>query len=373
MRPSPTVRYASHAIRIISLQTKCAHPGLQFRRAMSNQPASPAPKPYASRLVGGCIGAASVLTAAYLFLPDESRSSPTRPNASLSPAHFTPVTLAASEPCTDPDARLITLVVPAQAVPARNESLFAPVWSIFVKDDDIQVERPYTPLEGIDSEGRMKFWIKRYPKGEVARWLHSKNVGDKIEIRGPLKTWPWQEGVWDEVVMISGGTGITPFYQLLHHSVLQGPSSPARTRFTLLHSSHTPDELPPPAMLEPLLAAAEGHPERLKLALHVDSLNGPMPPCLRASDLQVGRIGKAAIEHALGSDDGSGRWWQYLRRKAMHRQEPDSPNRKVLFLICGPQPMIDAIAGPFGRNYSQGAVGGILGGMGYDTDQVYKL
>ena len=35
--------------------------------------------------------------------------------------------------------------------------------------------------------------------------------------------------------------------------------------------------------------------------------------------------------------------------------------------------MVDAIAGPFGRNFSQGPIGGILGKLGYNSDQVYKL
>lgn len=38
-----------------------------------------------------------------------------------------------------------------------------------------------------------------------------------------------------------------------------------------------------------------------------------------------------------------------------------------------PSSMIDAIAGPYGRNFSQGPVGGILGKMGYTSDEVYKL
>jgi cytochrome-b5 reductase len=35
--------------------------------------------------------------------------------------------------------------------------------------------------------------------------------------------------------------------------------------------------------------------------------------------------------------------------------------------------MIAAIAGPRGRNLSQGKVGGALGELGYKKDQVYKL
>lgn len=83
--------------------------------------------------------------------------------------------------------------------------MFDPVWSVFIKDDDIQVERAYTPLNGVDRDGNMLFWIKKYPKGEVGRWLHSKAEGDTIEVRGPLRTWPWKEDTWDEVVMVRIG------------------------------------------------------------------------------------------------------------------------------------------------------------------------
>lgn len=35
--------------------------------------------------------------------------------------------------------------------------------------------------------------------------------------------------------------------------------------------------------------------------------------------------------------------------------------------------MVSAIAGPYGRNFAQGPVGGILKEMGYTSDQVWKL
>ncbi|KAI0959542.1 hypothetical protein AcW1_004337 [Taiwanofungus camphoratus] len=313
----------------------------------------------------------TALAAAYLFWPNISRSAPAYSNAILSPAYFIPVTLTASEACSDPGTRLITLTVPPQSLPSREESTFNPVWSVYIKDDDIQVERPYTPLEGIDSDGHMKFWIKKYPKGEVGRWLHSKKVGDKIEIRGPLKTWPWEEGVWDEVVMISGGTGITPFYQLLHHTVLHGLKGNPKTRFTLLHSSHTPAELPPPDMIDPLLRAAQANPERFSMSLFVDSLDGPPHPSVGPSHIQAGRINKTAIERIVGL--GAATWWHSLLHISHKERSRQESTKKILFLVCGPDPMITAVAGPLGRNFSQGAVGGVLGMMGYGSDQVWKL
>lgn len=159
-----------------------------------------APKNWKLPVAGGVfIGLASL----YFFLPDPSRSAPTSSNKPLSANHFTPATVISNE-ISGPNSKILKLRVPPHLV-IRNENEpigFGPIWSVFIKDDDIQVERPYTPLESIDENGNMLFWIKRYPKGEVGRWLHSKQVGDAVELRGPLKTWPWDEGEWNEVVLV---------------------------------------------------------------------------------------------------------------------------------------------------------------------------
>ncbi|KAJ7283910.1 hypothetical protein C8J57DRAFT_748854 [Mycena rebaudengoi] len=300
----------------------------------------------------GVVGAGA---AAYLFLPDKSRSAPTLHNAPMSPSHFTRATLTSSKP-SGPSTKLLTLTV--DNPPDKNAS--APIWSVYIKDDDIQVERPYTPLYGIDERSQMLFWIKKYPKGEVGRWLHSKQVGDRIELRGPLTTWAWKEDTWDEVIMISGGTGITPFYQLFHSTIRKGHS---KTRFTLLHSSPTPAELPPPEILGPLKEYAAGNPEKFRLHLFVDSRDGDVPADIPPA--QVGRIGKPAIQQCLGLNYS---WWRILFSRV-----PERPSRKILFLVCGPEPMINAIAGPYGRNLSQGPVGGVLKDLGYTSNEVRKL
>ncbi|KAH9918237.1 ferredoxin reductase-like protein [Epithele typhae] len=307
----------------------------------------------------------------YLLWPDESRAAPTKTRALLSPSHFTPVTVAATELCQDPNTRLITLAIPPNSIPSTDGSAFGPIWSIYVKDDDIQVERAFTPLEGIDAEGRIKLWVKKYDKGEVGRWLHSKRPGNQIEIRGPLKTWPWEEGEWDEVVMISGGTGITPFFQLLHKELLSRPSKSPRpkTRFTLLHSSRTPNELPPPEITRPLMAYSQAHPERLKLSFHVDAREGPSHSTVSSSELHVGRIGRGDVGKAMGSASNS--WWSSFFGGP--GKGPVGTGKKVMFLVCGPDRMVAAIAGPYGRNFSQGEVGGVLGELGYGKDSVWKL
>ncbi|KAG2158902.1 ferredoxin reductase-like C-terminal NADP-linked domain-containing protein [Suillus bovinus] len=285
------------------------------------------------------LGGTSAAVAAYLLLPDISRGAPTRDNIPLSPSHFTP-------------AKLIS-------------DLFAPIWSVFIKDDDIQVERPYTPLDGVDENGNMRFWIKRYQHGEVSRWLYSKQVGDTIEIRGPLKTWSWKDDAWDEIILISGGTGITPFYQLLR-TVFSGNSS-FQGRITLLHSSRTPSELPPRDILDPLLEFAQRNPEKFKLKLFVDSFGETKGQSFTDLEVHKGRIDKNSIHGALRSASRVP-WW-----RGLFPQDSDVSDRKILFLVCGPEQMVESIAGPYGRNYSQGPVGGVLQSLGYESRQVWKL
>lgn len=138
----------------------------------------------------------------YLAWPTESRSAPTSSQLPLRYSHFTPVTVESSEP-SSLSTKLITLALPSRLLPSEG---LKPIHSIYVKDDDIQVERPYTPLYGIQKDGKIRVWVKQYPHGEVGRWMHSKKPGDVIEIRGPVPTWTWEDGQWDEIVMVGAST-----------------------------------------------------------------------------------------------------------------------------------------------------------------------
>ena len=274
----------------------------------------------------------------------------------LVPTKWSSVSLIASEE-TSKDTRLLTLSIPRHLFP--NSSSTRPIWSIYIKDDDIQVERPYTPLEGLDKDGNIKLWVKKYPKGEVGRWLHSKRPGDRIEIRGPLQTWLHKNhpSEWDEIIMvrsqillpacadprsltkISGGTGITPFYQLLHEELVKPKSSEGRnptlskTRFTLLHASRSAGDLPPPAILGPLTSIAQNDPSRLRVKLFVDKKDHSTGP---SYDLNVGRIDNKAVEDVLEIKQLS--IWERLLWRKLKPEGIAGEGRKVLFLVCGPDP-----------------------------------
>jgi cytochrome-b5 reductase len=119
----------------------------------------------------------------------------------LEPSRFTPTKLSSSEICRDTDYKSIELQLPDMAHPT---SVPKPIWSVYVKDHDIQIERPFTPINPLDETGRLKFWVKRYEHGEMGRWLCAQPVGQSIEIRGPIQTldWPQEQGKWDHVLMV---------------------------------------------------------------------------------------------------------------------------------------------------------------------------
>ncbi|KAL0949904.1 hypothetical protein HGRIS_009932 [Hohenbuehelia grisea] len=301
--------------------------GLLRARHLSTTTAKP--RPYLSLAFVAVSGSA---LAYYFLFPDPSRAAPTSSDAPLSPTHFTPSTVASSQQCGH-DTKLIGLRVPPHLLSASS-GRFSPIWSIYIKDDDIQVERPYTPLNGVDDEGNMLFWIKKYPKGEVGRWLHGKQVGEQIELRGPLTTWTWQDEHWDEVVMVSGGTGITPFYQLFQ-SVISSLPRDSSTRFKLLHASRSPRDLPPPLILQPLVAFAEKNPDRFNLHLFVDHMGDSAAPGDSSSvPLHEGLIDKSAVQRLVFSETKSS-WWPRLWRS---RTERPQSNKRILFLVCGPEP-----------------------------------
>lgn len=187
------------------------------------------PRPTLSkgRIAAASVTVISIGLGGYLAWPSSSRRALTSSSLPLSPNHFTPVTVESSKTNPlDPSTKIITIRIPPTLLPPEC-SFLQPIHSIYIKDDDIQVERPYTPLFGIeqsrDAASLATFWVKRYPHGEVGRWLHSKRVGDVLEIRGPVPTWNYaqemEDGKWDEVIMVCVVLYLQPMGMLMHGAI----------------------------------------------------------------------------------------------------------------------------------------------------------
>ncbi|KAJ9109269.1 hypothetical protein QFC21_000598 [Naganishia friedmannii] len=121
--------------------------------------------------------------------------------------------------------------------PAANGTAVVDVWHVYVKSPDLQIERPYTPINDVEKDGYARLLVKRVQGGEVGRYLHSLKEGDDVEIRGPIRTVSVPVESFDHLTMISTGTGVAPFLQLV--CKIANLSSPANHTSTLDSMQHT--------------------------------------------------------------------------------------------------------------------------------------
>ena len=110
---------------------------------------------------------------------------------------------------------------------------------------------------------------------------------------------------------------------------------PSKTRFTLLHGSRSPKDLPPPAILGPLTSIAQDDPSRLRLKFFVDEKASTSDS---PYDLNVGRIDRKAVEDVL--EIRRPLMWDKLLWRKPDPKGVAGESRKVLFLVCGPDPWV---------------------------------
>lgn len=127
---------------------------------------------------------------AYLNLEHES--------GFLHPNHYSPCLLRSVERLSD-DTSLFHVSVPVTQVPIPPHPLY--IESVYVKHPDLQIERPYTPLDGIrrDGEAKTSLLIKRYSDGELSNYIHQQRP---LELRGPCLSWIHPTGRVKEIVFV---------------------------------------------------------------------------------------------------------------------------------------------------------------------------
>ncbi len=145
----------------------------------------------------------------------------------LNPVTFTPFTLISKEPVSS-TCSIFTLRSSHDAEPREPNG--ARVWSVQIKQPQLQIARAYTPLppsqvrsaEQSQPTGEIRILIRKEPKGEVSGYLHDLSDGATVDIRGPNIEYVLPDDV-EEVVFLAGGTGIAPALQVAH-SLLCLPS-----------------------------------------------------------------------------------------------------------------------------------------------------
>ncbi len=114
--------------------------------------------------------------------------------------------------------------------------------------DGYVAQRSYSVASAPDDSGMIELTVERLEDGEVSGYLHDGvEVGDQLEVRGPLGGW----FVWtgeQPALLIGGGSGVVPLMSMLRFARATGRSDLVR----LVVSVRTPgdllyaDELPGP-------------------------------------------------------------------------------------------------------------------------------
>ena len=182
--------------------------------------------------------------------------------------------------------------------------------------------RSYTPISEVDEQGYMRMLIKVYHNsasfqgGKMSRGLDALPIGHFVEMKGPIGKFEYigrgrcivsgQPRQISNFVMVCGGSGITPIYQVFR-AVMKDPED--NTKCTVLDGNR---------LLEDILCKAE------------------------LDDLLAGNEHRGTILHTLtqGPED-----WTGLRGRITGKLVEDNCTRTedTMVLLCGPEAMEKAV------------------------------
>ncbi|GAC99439.1 NADH-cytochrome b5 reductase 3 [Pseudozyma hubeiensis SY62] len=307
--------------------------------------------------------------------------------------------------------------------------------SVYIKEPSLVIERAYTPLydtlpgsysaalqdASAEERQRLDLLVKRYPDGELGKMLHravANPTVPQLEVRGPVDTWSFERdsvaggAIPERIVMVVGGTGVTPAYQLVTN-LFGGPTGGSGKRAMeggpMIDVVYATQSLENALLLPELHALAANSKDRVTVSLFAEHLAGsPSPSTL--SPTQLAALGPT-LKASTPSSSSRRSWLPSLFSKASSSLEPKlhltsslsptstttipvyesritqqhlesllSPQNgkpipgRTLILVSGPDGMVEAIAGSKSRDgQSQGSLSGILAKIGCRQEDVFKL
>ncbi|KAF2491372.1 hypothetical protein BU16DRAFT_117724 [Lophium mytilinum] len=313
-------------------------------------------------------------------------------DTSLNPHSFTPYTLVSKQPISSTSTIFTLRNRSGSPDPESLKDVWKrSVWSVQVKQPQLQIARAYTPLpphagrsEGEHDETQeLRLLIRKEEGGEVSTYVHKLPEQSTVELRGPNVEHELPHDT-KEVLFLAGGTGIAPAMQVAHalrskpgarlhilwanrnredcvggqsdglQAAPPGRVSGWRSMFGLEEPVLTQESATPPAKqgvivkeLEAMKDSSKSHGSGLGVEYFVDDERNFIKPVNVARHLKL-------------SDQNDG---------------APSKEGKVI-LVSGPDGFIEHWAGKklwIGGREVQGPLGGVLSQMDLRGWQVYKL
>jgi ferredoxin-NADP reductase len=174
--------------------------------------------------------------------------------------------------------------------------------------DGYQAQRSYSIASAPEDE-RLVLTVERLDDGEVSPYLTEVLMaGDKLEFRGPIGGYfTWKVKDSGPLLLVGGGSGVVPLMAMIRHRAAVGSEVPAR----LLYSSRSYEEIIYREELENLAAG-----DRSLEVIH--TLTRSRPESWSGYDRRIDAEMLAEVE------------W--------------SPDESPLAFVCGPTPLVEAVA-----------------------------
>lgn len=205
----------------------------------------------------------------------------------------------------------------------------------YVTPKGSNVIRPYTPTTEVDHKGSLDLVIKHYPDGKFGTHIFGLKEGDSVSFKGGILKWDWKPNSFDEIVLLGGGTGITPLFQLVNE-ITKNPAD--KTKIKLFYGNKTEGDI---LLKKELDSIAAKYPEQFEVKYYLDSVDASK------TEFKQGFITKEDL--AAVAKQGN------------------------QVFVCGPPPFMKAFSGPKKGPTDQGEVSGVLAELGLTKDNVFKF
>jgi cytochrome-b5 reductase len=196
--------------------------------------------------------------------------------------------------------------------------------------DGKSVSRSYTPISNDMDLGRIELIVKVYPGGLITNYLANLAIGNKVEIRGPKGAMKYSKEFSKSILMIAGGTGITPMYQLIRAICTDDSNN---TIVKLLYANHAEEDI---LLKEQLDSFAAKCPKKFK------------------------------IEYILSKPSGAWKGKTGFVTQDLIKEQGLSASKDTKVMLCGPPPMVKAMKNNLERLGFQ-----LPGALSRPTDQVF--
>jgi len=310
----------------------------------------------------------------------------------LNPRDFTSYTLISKEPVSSTSS-LFTLRPKGVD---NNANIYAEawrkgIWSVQIKQPQLQIARSYTPLPPSESDDGssahdLRFLIRRDPHGEVSGYLHKLPLNASLDLRGPQIEYEIPEGV-EEVLFLAGGTGIAPVLQLMHNllereSTLSGGAPKIQILWANRRREDALDQpVQKPEVRESWRSWLTGSVPAVETEI---STNEPDDACLLTKQIKLLKAKHADrfdLQYFVDEERSfinEGVLGKYLKSSARIESLglEQHGQRSRLIVVSGPERFVNYLAGPkkwSGGKECQGPLNGLIGGLYPDGWDVQKL